>query len=361
MCKIFLVAGVKPSTADKVWKFAETIAKPMSRANTDGLGYAAITDEGHLFAERWLNNDNAFTSKDDSDLVSENYGSAVSAPSKVYEYSNHGIVEREKTVAITMHTRWATTPKGLQNVHPFILDEVSLIHNGIIRNTNDFKLISTCDSEAILQSYVKQEVWSDPNKFQDAADMLKGYYACGVMFNTTAGPILDIFKANGASLYVAYVKELETFVHCTSDDDIKSVCRELGYSCGPMHTLHPNKFIRVNAATGKTISITDFKPGGEYETYNNHSYSHHGVNDHSYFNRNPQHTHTPQTGSSSGTSVKNPPAIIGRENVIPWDKKKSNTKVSRELMDYYRSRPMSCVKLSDREVQEEIHNAMGRS
>jgi hypothetical protein len=362
MCKIFLVAGIKPTTQEKVWRFAEAIGKPMSKTNSDGLGYGAITSDGKLFGERWLSNDTAFQNEVSEDVTGLNYEGAVVVKVKdKYEYNSYGEIDKANVTAITMHTRWATSPKGMMNTHPFVLDGVSLIHNGVIRNDSEFKLKSTCDSEAILQAYVTQKVWESPDNFQAAADMLRGYYACGVLVNTTEGPFLDIFKAHGASLYVTYVKELETWVHSTSDSDIKDTCKEFGYSHGPMYSILPNKFIRINAITGKKISIADFTPGTD--TYHN-TYYNHPTQSRTYQSGRNGRKEDIQTANIGGDKLLGTKSNeINRNNILPYGKKKSNTTISPELISYYSSGRMSCVPLTDREIQEEIMNterSMGR-
>lgn len=339
-----MVAGVKPSTVDKVWKFAKTIAKPMSRANSDGLGYAAITAEGNLFGERWLTNNHAFSSQiDESDKqLASMFGDAVEGKVEKFEYNNFGDVAPEKMVALTLHTRMATSPRGLNNTHPFVQNDTSLIHNGVIRNTTDFEFsLSTCDSEAILISYLNKNVVEDPKNFDEAAKMLKGYYACGILANTEEGPVLDMFKSN-ARLHIAYIKDLETWVASTDDDDIKNTCKDLNYIVGNMFTLLNGKFIRIDAVTGKEKSITKFEPSTEW-TYTNHG----------------GHHHPPYNGSTSvkkeltGTTphIKD---MTKTPNVIPWNKRKQNTEVSKEMMHYFTSGVRSCTKLSERETQETI-------
>lgn len=366
MCKIFIVAGVKPTTVDKVWKFAETIAKPMSRVNTDGLGYGAITASGHIFGERWLTNDHAFQTEEQVKGIDDNYAAAVATTTADYQYSSYGVVDKASMVALTMHTRMATTPRGLMNVHPFVLDDVSLIHNGVIRNHSEFKLQSTCDSEAILQAYVQKKVWEAPDNFNDAAAMLQGYYACGVLVNTEQGPFLDMFKANAASLYVGYVKELETHVVCTSDDDIKNTCKELGYSVGTLRSILPGKFIRVNAITGKSISISDFKESKTEYVYSG-SYGHNGYNGphNDYFNRNNNNrnflnSQTSQTGNQSSGKVSaitsNLPTVLKREEIVPWGKSKKSltSDIPKDVLEYLKSGRMDIKRMSDLEIQQEV-------
>jgi hypothetical protein len=162
--------------------------------------------------------------------------------------------------------------------------------------------------------------------------MLRGYYACGVLTNTEDGPILDIFKSN-ARLHIAYVKELETWVASTDDDDIKNTCREMNYSMGNLFTVLNGKFIRVNAITGKEKSITKFDLSSEYFYQNSYNYTE-------------QKKSTPQ----------NLPAPSDKKlaDVLPYGKTRKNTPISDAMMDYFRSGSAKCARLSERDIQEEI-------
>lgn len=359
MCKILIMAGIKKETSVNAWKFAKAMAKPMSYANTDGLGYSAITADGKLFGERWLTNGDAFA----EDLpvpklnpLDEAMFSVLAdaidgklpelpAPRTFGEYNYYGEVDRSKAVAITLHTRMATTPKGMLNTHPFTDDDVtvSLIHNGIIRNADDLGLnYSTCDSESILIQYMKKDVKSDPNNFQEVATALEGYYACGVLTNTENGPILDVFKGNTASLYAAYIKELDIFVLSTSDTDIKNVCKDLGFTMGDAWKIMEGKFIRVNAITSKTISITPFKVGQSWKTTQHFPHNSHSSK-----------TLTTGTGDGTGTIID---ASRGNVQVYPFGRRKTNTPIPSADMHYFKQGKFSCVALTEHEVQEEIMN-----
>ncbi len=347
MCKIFAVAGIKPSTQDKVWKFAQAIAKPMSKGNNDGLGYAAITAEGKIFGERWLNNNHAFKRppEGDDNLLMGMFKEALETKNETFEYNSFGEVDLSKMVALTLHTRAATSAKGLANTHPFVQNDTALIHNGIIRNTTDFKFtLSTCDSEAILISYLNKEVGVNPEAINEAAKLLKGYYACGVLTNTEEGPILDIFKS-GARMHIAHVKELETYVFSTDDDDIKDTCKLFGYNHGSLFTVMNGRFLRVDALTGKEKSIVKFDPSPEWTTYN------YNKDNYNYPTTGNTSTKSNTTTHSSGTAATKKTA-----DVLPYGKKRSNTNVSEGLMDYFRAGDRMCVRLSEREIQEEIMN-----
>ena len=347
MCKVFMIAGIKESTREKAWKFTKTIAKPMSRANTDGIGYAAITADGNVFGERWLNNNHMFkrnTTSIDEKLVSM-FNEAIDGKIDTFEYNSFGNLEMDKAVALTLHTRMATSAKGMNNVHPFVEGNTSLIHNGVIRNVEDFALTrSTCDSESILISYLQNEVSKNPENISSAAKMLKGYYACGVLANSEEGPILDIFKSN-ARLHVAFVEELETFVISTDDDDIKDTCKVLGYTHGQVFSIISGRFIRVNAITGKEKSIVKFDPSTEW-SYSQHTNWSNKSNPPAAANTDTKTT-TTTPSTSQGTSKSK------SSNVLPYGKRRDNTPVSDQMMDYFRGQP-SITKLNEREVQEQI-------
>lgn len=349
MCKVFMIAGVKSTTVDKAWKFAKAIAKPMSRANTDGIGYAAITAEGNVFGERWLKNDHMFKTKvseADKKIVNM-FDGAIDGKVEDIDYNSFGTVEPDKLVAMTLHTRMATSAKGMNNVHPFVEGNTSLIHNGVIRNVDEFKLTrSTCDSEAILISYLEKEISKNPENIEAAAKMLRGYYACGVLTNSEEGPILDIFKSN-ARLHVTFVEELETFVVSTDDDDIKDTCKLLGYSHGQIFSILSGRFIRVDAVTGKEKKIVKFDPSTEWTSYSgtNHGWSN---------NSNPNKA----TGTDTKTTTTTPSSSTEQSkskssNVLPYGKRRENTPITDQMMEYFKGSPV-ITKLNEREIQEKI-------
>lgn len=343
MCKVFLMSGIKPETVDKAWAFAQEIGKRMSVSNTDGLGYAAITKEGKLFGERWLKNRDAFGAEyeDLTPLDTElfnNLGDALESSMKEYsnakgDYNTFGDVVPGEMVALTLHTRMATSAKGMHNTHPFVQDNVSLIHNGVIRNPELYGMKnSTCDSESILQGYLTEDVLTDPANISKIADKLEGYYACGVLANSSSGPVLDLFR-NGARLYAAFIKELDTYVISTEDDDIKNTARYLGYTMGEVYKINEGKFIRINAITHKTISITKFSTVGPvYKGYQSN-----------YTQTTSQTTPTGPTGKDGVT----------KDNVYSLGKHK-NPKLQQELRPYYMAGNLTCARFDERAEQEMI-------
>lgn len=277
MCKIMIMSGITDGNRGRATELIKAMAKVISPGNKDGLGYAAIGVDGKLFGERWLENSQAFT----NDTEMTQFGDAVDG---VGEYSSFGEIALDKISAITLHTRMATAAKGMMNTHPFVydVDDTSLIHNGIIDNDSDFKLrVSTCDSEAILQAYLMNEVNKNPMMIGEMAKSLHGYYAAALFSRDADGNrILDIFKGNHASLVVTYLHELGTYVFTTSEGDIASACRELKISMGKAYTIKEGYLLRIDPFTSKVTLREKFTVSGRFkQTYqgasNFHGHHHH--------------------------------------------------------------------------------------
>lgn len=268
MCKVLLIPGIKDEYRANAIKFVEAMAVPMSHSNSDGLGYAAVTADGKLFGQRWLNNSMAFKKIDKYEqFMYDMFQGITNVPVGLIESTSFGDTSLyDKMTAITLHTRMATSSKGMNNTHPFVKDGVSVIHNGIIRNLTKYadRMTTSCDSESILIQYLDDEVNKDPDKIKATTDALVGYYACGVLAPTDTGYIMDIFRGNGASLYTSFIVELDTYVFSTSGDDITSVCKQLGFTYKTLMLLNEGVLLRVAANSGKLLSKTSFTVGSQF-------------------------------------------------------------------------------------------------
>lgn len=241
--------------------------------------------------------------------------------SKNYTKMGEGLWEKD-AAAITLHTRMATCEKGLKNVHPFIDKDTSVIHNGVINNHKMFDLkLSTCDSESILISYLKQGIGKALDKTEAMAKELFGYYACGVFSRDAEGNrILDVFKANNNNLSIAFIFELDTYILTSSEYDIKSACETLGYTHGGIQDIENDFATRINPFTGEVISQVKFASNVSYWNENSHR------KDSSWDNR--------------ANNVSKFPTTTGKKQV--WDS---------GYFDMMKQKP-SIRRLSDHEVME---------
>lgn len=269
MCKVLIIPSIKPHVRKKAVLFMKAMAKEMSYANKDGLGYAAIDDEGNLFGERWLNNEDFFNGESfKSERTVDKYLGKLIAPATTTwsptktpgPYSKFGEGSIENAVAVTLHARMATSAKGHQNTHPFVDDDVSVIHNGVIRNSDEFKLqLSTCDSEALLISYLRNEVAKDIKNVAALAKEVEGYYVAASFARDEYGNrILDVYKSNNDNLHASWIPELETYVLTTSEFNIRDACKTLGWSYEEAAKLQDHIAVRINPYTGDVIADTKF-------------------------------------------------------------------------------------------------------
>lgn len=286
MCRVFMMAGITKDTNAKAVKLLKAIAEPMSRSNTDGIGYAAVKSDGSLFGQRWWINSHAFKNPP-AKIVREDYEELLAEHGKAIDIENFtpinpemfqnsfGEVDLTQLSAVTLHTRMATSAKSFANTHPFHDPEAdtSLIHNGVIRNDNEFDLkLSTCDSEAILIAYLKANVADDTRNIQAMANQLKGYYACGVFGRDAQGRrVMDIFKSD-ASLHGAFIKELGVPVYSTHMGDIEEACRKVGLTVGPRFKYNSCWMIRIDYLTGRVLRTESFKESQSQWDYNRNAY-----------------------------------------------------------------------------------------
>jgi hypothetical protein len=305
MCKIMIMSGIKQEKGitSKVWDFVFSMSEKMSVRNDDGLGYAAVDRKGNLFGERWLNNEDAFSIRNDKkqkDIV-EKYKGFLKQED---EYNYFGDFENN-IAAITLHTRMATSGKQFFNTHPFIDNDTSLIHNGVISNTKELTMkTSTCDSECILNKYLEENVNHDAKNIAKVSQALQGYYACGVFSRDLDGNrILDIFKDSSANLSAAYIKEFETVVFSTDLTDIEEVCEELKLTISSTFKVESNMHIRINPLTGEVLETHKFQKRLEVVSYGN------------YYKHNSYH---PEMSSSSKEDLLTLEGDIWTEDDMNW-------------------------------------------
>lgn len=266
MCKLMMICGIPPEKSALAAKFIRKSVPFMSKDDQDGLGYVALGDKG-IFGERWLDPENAFKSRarftPSQKILNDFFGESLS---RNYEnYSRFGQGSLNKATSILFHTRYATCGKTMMNTHPFVVNDTALIHNGVILNDDDIMDVheersSTCDSESILREYLANEVAAEPNAIQEVADILDGWYACGVLTKNAEGKyVVDVFKCKQSNLCVGIVPELESFVFCTDIDILKQTAKESKMTVSAYDDILGGKLIRMDAVTGSRMELVEFK------------------------------------------------------------------------------------------------------
>jgi len=212
MCKLLCIVDIE--NQDKALEFSEMAVKPMTLRDDDGLGVVLMGDQG-MGIERWLKPSEFPTAQAVCDPSLSKYQALL--PSG---YNTEGETSQTGIYAIGVHSRMATGPVCLENVHPFVRDGLALIHNGVISNHTNFKKeVSSCDSEALLSLYLENKAKDSLADVQHVCDDATGWYAF-MVFNP-ADQSVTIVKDDTTSLYFAHVAGIGT-VFCTTEEIIKS-------------------------------------------------------------------------------------------------------------------------------------------
>lgn len=266
MCKVMIMTGIQDSPL--ALDFMRSVADNMSLGNTDGIGYSAINSQNKLFMEKWHNNKHFMNT---TDVIDEATVEAL----KPFEnrigklpinYTSYGEVTRDDLRTVTMHTRYATCGKTFENTHPFIENDISLIHNGVISNAFSLNLNknSTCDSENALQLYNNMQVNynSGAEYFQSFLDKLKGGWAFGILAKNAEGTyMLDVVR-EGSRLYFSKIPEIgdNCVVFATTSEIIELGCKSLGFPAREkIYLLTESNYHRFNALTGEVLSTTQLE------------------------------------------------------------------------------------------------------
>ena len=134
------------------------------------------------------------------------------------------------------HVRWAThgVPNEI-NAHPHSSEQVSVVHNGIIENSDELKneleskgikFKSQTDTEVVTQLITEALKESNPlNSVFKTIKKLKGSFALGIIFKNFSDIIIGARR--GSPLAVGYSKE-ENYIGSDSYA-LKSMTNKISY------------------------------------------------------------------------------------------------------------------------------------
>lgn len=259
MCKVMILKGIENNSI--ALTFMKGVANTMSIGNSDGIGYSAINSKNKLFSEKWHNNRQFLDTETviDSTTLQQLEPFKKRLPSVALNYASHGKVTRDDIRTVTMHTRFATCGREFQNTHPFITNDISLIHNGVISNAGELNLnkVSTCDSENALQLYNNLALnhTTQNADLQSFVNKLKGYWAFGILAKDADGIYhLDVVRER-AQLHWTELPELgeNCMVFATTKEIIEDGIKSVGLDKREIYVLPEYLYTRFNALTGDFV------------------------------------------------------------------------------------------------------------
>lgn len=213
MCKIFAMTNLtKVKVTEKlIGVLRDAVCKTADR---DGFGYAVNTHDGKLWGERALN---PFQFEP---FKASPKGKTAELSIVDVQSNSFGDVKSEDCASLIAHGRMSTNDVSLRNTHPFVNDDIALIHNGVVSDVHDLvtrDLKTTCDTEILLK------LW-EIGGIETIEDNAGGYYALAILDKQGQ---LHIVRDDRASLFVAYSPTVDSFLIATTIDILNHVSKTM--------------------------------------------------------------------------------------------------------------------------------------
>lgn len=239
----------------------------MCAKDPHGFGFLALSNKARsATAQKWLDPNAAFVSTRDA----ANAFAAFEAIEFFAEASRIGPAVIDKPVsALLLHSRYATSAKGLRNNHPHCdtLDptraiEAGIVHNGVLETPEGALRNTLCDSEQIVWAYDETGAVRDASQTPSMVRALgAGYFAIGAVLRQASGKYLvDIVRDDQASLSALYVSELDAVVFATAPSNVIRACKRLHWKRPIVADVRENVFFRTDPITGRVVASGTVTP-----------------------------------------------------------------------------------------------------
>jgi len=238
MCKLLGFSVSKKLTQEKLSEVIKT-SKELLKDQKDGFGYALSGGDIEGITSLRLTTGN---------LLGYGYDEPTDGWADITKqpYESKGKVS--PCTAGIFHGRTSTNSVSIQNTHPFVNDDLALVHNGIVTYTGKKrKKQGTCDSEDIFNSFTQGKGWKELKKHYS------GY--AGLLLLRPDG-VITIYKDETPSLYVCKISD--GFVVGTSSYDVTSLAKLLDDAPNAPWMLKPN--IATTCKDGKILSKKKVEP-----------------------------------------------------------------------------------------------------
>jgi predicted glutamine amidotransferase len=204
MCKIFTITGAV--SRPQVHNLLALTNKVFAETQHDGFGFLSIGKTLAFGRYRFPDSFPGFDSHLPSFLLRDT--------------SETGVISNTSS-ALLIHGRHSTNERCLENVHPFVLNDMYLVHNGVldyVGKGNEPKPKNKCDSEAFL-------MWLQDNAPEFAFIDWSGY---GAIFTYSKSEGLTLIKCSSSRLSVAKRKGNNGYVFSTDSRDLVEICESAG-------------------------------------------------------------------------------------------------------------------------------------
>jgi hypothetical protein len=169
------------------------------------------------------------------------------------EFSGNVIVPYERRgdvvpcTAGIFHGRTSTNHVKIENCHPFVNDNLALIHNGIVEYSGKRrKKQGTCDSEDLFNTFAIGKGWRE---------LSRHYYGYAAIMMLKPGGILTIYRDATPQLYICKVRG--GIVVGTSMLDVTTLARKFGEPSAPWQVMAD---IALTCLNGHKVGHQNVKP-----------------------------------------------------------------------------------------------------
>lgn len=220
MCKILMLTDGSRLDTKQLHKFLGYSNLALCARERDGFGWAALGTKG-VFGERYVK---------PNDFDFRIAKKAFNLPISVKNANSFGQLSKVKG-AVIAHGRTSTNNVSLANTHPFVKNNWTLIHNGVVQHHGDkYDMDSTCDTEHLAYNLSTGGVEAIERN-------ITGYYAIGAI---SPDGKLHVIKDATAQLNIAYVENIKSYIIGTTRDIIKEVADNMKWKISPIDAVTDN-------------------------------------------------------------------------------------------------------------------------
>lgn len=215
MCKVFAMTNMSKVKMTK--KFLNSVRLEVCRTgDKHGFGYATLSNDGKIAGERTMRPAGFEPMQENPENTETGKLSCI-----LKTRDQFGTLDFSNMKSFIAHGRYSTNDVALQNTHPFVNDNVALIHNGVVYDNDGViepsALKTTNDTEIILRCWER-------GGMKLVENTVSGYYALAILDKTG---LLHIVRDDSAMLYVAWVKTVDSYIFATTPEIIKNVAKTM--------------------------------------------------------------------------------------------------------------------------------------
>lgn len=245
MCKVLAITNMKKVKVNK--DFLNAVKEQVCASDNHGFGYAVLSETGEIGGER--------TTSPDKFVPLENYkNKKLYSLDTINKTKNvFGTIDRQSPKSFIAHGRWSTNTVSLDNTHPFVNDQVALIHNGVVQNQGRELDLKTDNDTEILLRYWESDGMSGIER------NVTGYYAMAIL---DKNGYLHLVKDDAAKLCATYSHTIESYIFATTKEIIEDLCASMKWKYEEIETVKNNVYMIMDGNVPISTRIITPKGSG---------------------------------------------------------------------------------------------------